>query len=397
MSWFMKKKRVIPTAVQVAEDKFNFRARSCFYSENHYGAKYDQSITVNFVSCFMLWFCENSLRFSTINDGSFVVDGNKFNFSSQKIHARAGTNVIDIYYQNFLHPKPATIKKYEQYACIFNAFVALLGLIFVIDLLILFSTFIAILLAIIMNLEFHTLSLRISRQNTAISVPERFILAENGDYSSALTRWNDTQKWRQDNNIDDVLRQQQHSFTQIKKHYPHFFHETDLNGNIVYYECPGQLNWQKIKETGIDGDFINHVTFIQEYLWGILRQRQEDRVTLVLDLGGLTMPMLFNNEIVSLLKQCVVLTSTHYPQRSHRMVIINVPFWFGKLFAIVKPLLNDAQKAKIRVYRPTEVLAGLKNVIPIENIPAKYGGTSMYAAGQSPEEMGLAEYVKKLK
>lgn len=37
------------------------------------------------------------------------------------------------------------------------------------------------------------------------------------------------------------------------------------------------------------------------------------------------------------------------------MLILNVPGWFGFLFNIVKPLLNDAQKAKINIFRAHEV------------------------------------------
>ena len=54
-------------------------------------------------------------------------------------------------------------------------------------------------------------------------------------------------------------------------------------------------------------------------------------------------------------KGCVQMTGTHYPQRSHKMLVLNVPGWFGFLFNIVKPLLNEAQRAKINIFRASEV------------------------------------------
>ena len=62
-----------------------------------------------------------------------------------------------------------------------------------------------------------------------------------------------------------------------------------------------------------------------------------------------------SSQVVAIIKGVVNMTSTHYPQRSHKMLVLNVPGWFGFLFNIVKPLLNDAQKAKINIFRAHEV------------------------------------------
>lgn len=95
--------------------------------------------------------------------------------------------------------------------------------------------------------------------------------------------------------------------------------------------------------------------YVQEYLWTVLQPLETDRVTLVLDLKGLAMSTLSNREIVGMVKACVSMTSTHYPQRSHKMIIANVPSWFSMIFSIVKPLLNEVQRAKINVFRASEV------------------------------------------
>jgi hypothetical protein len=76
--------------------------------------------------------------------------------------------------------------------------------------------------------------------------------------------------------------------------------------------------------------------YVQEYLWTVLQPLETDRVTLVLDLKGLAMSTLSNREIVGMVKACVSMTSTHYPQRSHKMIIANVPSWFSMIFSIVQ-------------------------------------------------------------
>ena len=131
------------------------------------------------------------------------------------------------------------------------------------------------------------------------------------------------------------------------------------------------------------------VRYVQEFLWTRLQPSEDARVVLVLDLAGLGFNIISNGEVVKIIKGCVAMTSAHYPARSHKMIIINVPTWFHMLFAIVKGLLNDAQKAKINVFKKSEVLNGLRQFIDDDNIPKEYGGSSPVPLGQMPNEQAL--------
>lgn len=68
---------------------------------------------------------------------------------------------------------------------------------------------------------------------------------------------------------------------------------------------------------------------------------------------------------------------------------------FGFLFNIVKPLLNDAQRAKINIFRAHEVLSGMREFIDDGQIPREYGGSSPEALGHMPEEQALRVQVLK--
>lgn len=94
------------------------------------------------------------------------------------------------------------------------------------------------------------------------------------------------------------------------------------------------------------------------------------------------------------------------------MVVINVPGWFGTLYAIVKPLLNEAQRAKINVFKGDDVLPGMRTIIDDDNIPQesvcmsanhqmishllsgvlRLGGSSPVRIGHMPEEKALQKY-----
>lgn len=51
--------------------------------------------------------------------------------------------------------------------------------------------------------------------------------------------------------------------------------------------------------------------------------------------------------MISFVKQTVSLTSTHYPARSYRMLLLNVPGWFNLIFKLIKPMLNDTMRQKV--------------------------------------------------
>jgi hypothetical protein len=53
--------------------------------------------------------------------------------------------------------------------------------------------------------------------------------------------------------------------------------------------------------------------------------------------------------VISFVKQTVSLTSTHYPARSYRMLLLNVPGWFNLIFKLIKPMLNDTMRQKVKL------------------------------------------------
>jgi len=59
----------------------------------------------------------------------------------------------------------------------------------------------------------------------------------------------------------------------------------------------------------------------------------------------------------------------------------------------VKPLLNEAQWAKINIFRTHEVHQGMRQFIAEDQIPAEYGGLSRIPLGMMEEEQNLRRQV----
>jgi len=231
-------------------------------------------------------------------------------------------------------------------------------------------------------------------EDNAFVLPERFLMAENGDYAKGLQRWKDTEAWRLLKDADNTLHKPHPGLCLVKECYPHFFHGRCRQGHVVYYELPGNMDYPRLKRAGISKDqFVDHVMYLQEYLWTVLQPAQEARVVLVLDLANLSLGTCTNKDVVGILKGCIGMTSAHYPARSHKMIVCNVPNWFGIAFNIVKPLLNDAQRAKINIFRAHEVLEGMRSIIPDDQIPREYGGSCTVPLGHDEMEQGLRRQV----
>jgi len=141
---------------------------------------------------------------------------------------------------------------------------------------------------------------------------------------------------------------------------------------------------------GVDlSDLTKHIILQQEFLWGTLQPAQSDRVTLVMDLKGVSFADV-TGEVVNFAKTAVGLTSTHYPARSCRMLILFVPGWFNLIFRFIKPMLNEDTKRKIVFLDEREIREGaMLQYIEGEFLPKEYGGTCEVPLGESPFEVQL--------
>ncbi|CAN0090374.1 unnamed protein product [Discosporangium mesarthrocarpum] len=227
-------------------------------------------------------------------------------------------------------------------------------------------------------------------------MPMRFLLAENGDLEKAWARWAVTSAWRQEMTADHILSIPHHSFDQIKKHYKHCFHLSDHDGRLTYYERPGKSDLASLRREGIDKkQLLWHYIYCMEYLWQVLQPRQEQKLTIIIDLEGVGMRDLVGDS-VSFLKTTVGMMAKHYPQRSFKILILNAPSFFNSIFSLVKPMLNENTKKKIDVVPPHNMALEMLKTIPAASLPPEYGGSCEVPLMESQAEINLAKHAKKI-
>ena len=75
-------------------------------------------------------------------------------------------------------------------------------------------------------------------------------------------------------------------------------------------------------------------------------------------------------------KETIKIDSNYFPERLGYMYIINSPWIFKPLWAMIRPWLDQNTVAKIRIFGYNDYQDALKEVIDEDQIPKEYGGTA---------------------
>ena len=232
----------------------------------------------------------------------------------------------------------------------------------------------------------------IDRSELYNKVPSRYVRGCKGDTVEARRRWHLTLDWRQEDDVDNILRERQPNFFKIKECYPHYFHNRSKDGHPVYYERIGYVDRKKMKSYGITVSMlVRHYVFITEYLWNQLETDDENGASVsIMDVENVGLRDLMG-ETMEFLSISSKIIQGHYVERCHKIFVVNAPFFFNALWKAVSPMVHENTKKKISILgsNRTELL----ECIDSSQLPVAYGGTGS-PLGTSKEEADLAEFVK---
>ncbi|GMF22156.1 unnamed protein product [Phytophthora lilii] len=225
----------------------------------------------------------------------------------------------------------------------------------------------------------------------AIKVPAAFIVAENGDVAKATERYETTLAWRKEEMADSILAMPQTHYDTIKANYTQFLHKHDKLGHPLYIEKIGSINIPQLKKVGVTQEILfKHYLFAMEFTLKYAAHQicpcdacaasETQKMCIVLDARGIGMRDM-GGEAFEFIRRCTGVMQRHYPQRSFKIFIVNVPSWFGMAWKGVKPLLIEATRAKTNILTESETPAALLEFIEADNLPVEYGGTCACPGG----------------
>jgi len=189
----------------------------------------------------------------------------------------------------------------------------------------------------------------------------------------------DCEKWRKEFGVDELVATFDYKERdEVMKYYPRYYHKTDKDGRPIYIEEIGKVDVKALYQiTTLERQIQNLVVEYEKLADIRLPSCSEKNGKLIetsctiLDLKGVSIRSFSN--VFGFVKQASNIGQNYYPERMGKFYIINAPMLFSSVWNLVKPLLDEVTAAKIVIlnskYQPT-----LLENIPIENLPAAFGG-----------------------
>jgi len=105
--------------------------------------------------------------------------------------------------------------------------------------------------------------------------------------------------------------------------------------------------------------------------------RRVDQQIVVLDMAGLSFWP--NAAGLRIFKRIIKIDASFYPETLRVQYIVNAPFIFSAIWAVVRPWLDPVTAAKVRIVGHSGTASALLERIDASQLPAEYGGQSTFA------------------
>jgi len=102
--------------------------------------------------------------------------------------------------------------------------------------------------------------------------------------------------------------------------------------------------------------------------------RRIDKMGLIIELKDAPLGPYFNSDIRNRMMMMVKVCQDYYPETLGNVYILNPPFIFYALFALVKPFLGESTKEKIQLIRGKDCDKLCRDLIEPEHLPEQLGG-----------------------
>ncbi|KJE89190.1 hypothetical protein CAOG_00710 [Capsaspora owczarzaki ATCC 30864] len=162
-------------------------------------------------------------------------------------------------------------------------------------------------------------------------------------------------------------------------HYPGGLHFHDREGSIVYVDRIGQTDPRGLLRAARKADIVQFRIFNMERTLQVCAEqsakigRKVQELTIIMDLTGLNRKHLWGPGL-DLFRAVAKIYEANYPEVVKRCFIINAPMIFPVMFNLIKPLLHEATRQKIRVLG-SDYVSVLSEYIDPAVLPRFLGGT----------------------
>jgi hypothetical protein len=214
----------------------------------------------------------------------------------------------------------------------------------------------------------------------------RFLRARKFDLQKTKEMFIACEKWREEFGTNTILE----DFHYVEKPrvatlYPQYYHKTDKDGRPVYIEHLGDVKIAEMYKLTTQERMLKNLvweyeSFVRYRLPACSRKQGHliETSCTILDLKGISLSTA--SQVYSYVRDASYVGQNYYPERMGKFYMLNAPFGFATVFAMIKRFLDPVTVEKIHILGSRyqeELLAQ----IPKENLPVRFGGISESEGG----------------
>eukprot|EP00043_Microstomoeca_roanoka_P007624 m.73573 g.73573 ORF g.73573 m.73573 type:complete len:287 (-) comp13903_c0_seq1:456-1316(-) len=218
-------------------------------------------------------------------------------------------------------------------------------------------------------------------KNPTVATIMRFVRARKYDVVSAVQQFVDAELWYQNTDVASVLEEDPNEEI-YQALCPHLNGGFDKHGRPIYWERTGEIRLPKVLKLLSEETLVRRHVRQQEITVRRMKEESErrgkviDKQVVILDLKNMSFTP--TSRGLAIFRECIKIDQSYYPETLGDLYLINAPWIFQPIWAILKPWLDPVTRAKFHVLGSGSLSRLVEDLGP-EGLPAEYGGTASYS------------------
>jgi len=222
----------------------------------------------------------------------------------------------------------------------------------------------------------------------------RFLRARKFDLPQAKAMLLAAEEWRKTFGVDDIVKNFDFKENaEVSKYYPQYYHKMDKDGRPIYIQRLGLLDIKALYSITTPERQLHSLVYEYEKCFNerlpacsAVCGHPVETFCTILDLKNVSLSNFYS--VKDYISQASSIGQDRYPETMGKFYIINAPWAFAAVWAVIKPWLDEVTVNKINILKSSEYQAKLLSQIDKENLPVEFGGSCQCPGGCALSDAG---------
>ncbi|KAH9503095.1 hypothetical protein Btru_069950 [Bulinus truncatus] len=206
----------------------------------------------------------------------------------------------------------------------------------------------------------------------------RWLRARNFDLKKSETMLRNHFRWREENNVDNILKEFDPPEV-MKKYYTGGLFGQDKEGSLIWIDPNGYIDMKGLLMSITKQDIIRSKIWLLEDIYRLFdvlsreQGRRVDQMVIIFDLEKFGLKHLWKPG-VDVFTEILSIFEDNYPETLKKTFVVNAPRIFPIAYNLIKPFLSEETIKKVTVCGANYKEVLLRH-IDADQLPAQWGGT----------------------